>query len=221
MLEAVRTNCNKIEPEVNHSVDEQIIPANTKKSDGVRQYNPKKPHKWGFKNLVRAGQSGIIYDFLLYGGKNSTGGNSCSADAIVLKLSEGISQNQGFRLFFDKWFSTLDLIVQLKSIGILSTATFRTNFLKGCPIASGKELKKEGRGSYDYGSDVNSGVHVIKWHEHKCVHLASTFSGVAATGTVKRWDAKGKSYIDVPLPDMVSDYNTPIGGIDLADIERQ
>ena len=175
LLEAVRTNCNKIEPEVNHSIDEQIIPAKTKKSGGVRQYNPKKPHKWGFKNLVRAGQSGIIYDFFLYGGKNSTGGNSCSADAIVLKLSEGIPRNQGFRLFFDNWFSTLDLMVQLKSIGILSTATFRTNRLKGCPIASDKELKKEGRGSYDYRSDVNSGVHVIKWHDHKCVHLASTF----------------------------------------------
>ena len=54
LLEAVRTNCNKIEPEVNHSIDEQIIPAKTKKSRGVRQYNPKKPHKCGFKNLLRA-----------------------------------------------------------------------------------------------------------------------------------------------------------------------
>ena len=61
---------------------------------------------------------------------------------------------------------------------------------------------------YDYRSDVNLGVHVIKWHDHKCVHLASTFSGVAATGTVKRWDAKGKSYIDVSLLHMMLDYNT-------------
>ena len=69
LLEAVRANCNKTEPEVNHSINEQIIAAKTKISRGVRQYNPKKPHKWGFKNLVRAGQSGIIYDFFLYGGK--------------------------------------------------------------------------------------------------------------------------------------------------------
>ena len=68
LLEAVRTNCNKIEPEVNHSIDEQIIPAKTKKSGGVCQYNPKKNHKWGFRNLVRAGQSGIIYDFFLFEG---------------------------------------------------------------------------------------------------------------------------------------------------------
>ena len=76
-------------------------------------------------------------------------------------------------------------MVQLKSKGILSTATFCTNRLKGCPIASDKELKKDCRGSYDYRYDVNSGVHVINWPDHKCVHLASTVSGVAATGTVK------------------------------------
>ena len=60
LLEAVRANCQKVEQEVNNSIDEQIILAKPKKSGGVRQYNPKTPHKLGFKNLVRAGESGII-----------------------------------------------------------------------------------------------------------------------------------------------------------------
>ena len=84
----MRGNCNKTEPEANHSIDEQIIPAKTRKSGSVCQYNPKVSHKWVFKNLVRAGESGIIYDFF-YRDKNSTDGNSCSADALVLKLPEG------------------------------------------------------------------------------------------------------------------------------------
>lgn len=218
LLEAVRANCLKVEPEVNNSIDEQIIPAKTKKSGGVRQYNPKKPHKWGFKNLVRAGESGIIYDFFLYGGKHSTGGNSCSAETIVLKLAEGIPKHKGYRLFFDNWFSTLHLMLKLKSSGIFTTATFRTNRLKGCPLASDKELKKEGRGSYDYRTDVNSGIHVVKWYDNKCVHLASTFSGVGTSGFVKRWDSKRKSHKNVSLPDMVSDYNSSMGGVDLADM---
>ena len=87
LLEAVKANCQKVEQEVNNSIDEQIIPAKTKKSGSAQQYNPKKPHKWGFKKLVRAGESAIVYDFFLYRGKNSTGGNSCSAESIVLKLS--------------------------------------------------------------------------------------------------------------------------------------
>ena len=148
-LEAVRASCQKVEQEVNNSTDEEIILAKTNKSGGVQQYNPKKPHKWGFKNLVRAGESGVIYDFFLCGGKNSTGGNSCSTESIVLKLSERIPKNEGYRLFFDNWFSPFNLL-QLKSSGIFTKAIFCTNRLKRCPLASDKELKKEGRGSYDY-----------------------------------------------------------------------
>lgn len=37
-----------------------------KKTEHRRQYNPDKPCKWNFKNLVSAVVSGIIYDFLLY-----------------------------------------------------------------------------------------------------------------------------------------------------------
>ena len=42
LLYLVRNNCIKIEPEQHHSIDEQIIPAKTKRSGGVKQYNPKK-----------------------------------------------------------------------------------------------------------------------------------------------------------------------------------
>ena len=64
IVEAVAANCRKVRPEQNHSVDEQIIPSKTKYSK-IRQYNPKKPVKWGFKNLVRAGSSGFMYDFYI------------------------------------------------------------------------------------------------------------------------------------------------------------
>ena len=76
----------------------------------------------------------------------------------------GVSRKQSTPKFpKNKHFLPPDTqIVQLKAMGILSAVTFRTNRLKGCPIASDKELKNEGRGSYDYCSDVNSGVHVIK-----------------------------------------------------------
>ena len=37
----------------------------------MKQYLPKKPHKWGFKVWARAGISGIIYDFEIYTGKEN------------------------------------------------------------------------------------------------------------------------------------------------------
>ena len=61
VTEHVRTNCMEIEPEPNHSINEQIVSAKTRFS-GTHQFNPKKPPKWTFKNFVRAGSSGIMYD---------------------------------------------------------------------------------------------------------------------------------------------------------------
>ena len=58
LLDAIRSNCLRLEQEQNQPIDEQIIPAKTKRS-GIRQYLPKKIHKWGFKNFFRAGELGI------------------------------------------------------------------------------------------------------------------------------------------------------------------
>ena len=70
ILEAARKECVKVEPEEFHSVDGQIIPSRTRYTK-VRQHNPKKPRKWGFENLVRAGACGFMYDYYLYGAKES------------------------------------------------------------------------------------------------------------------------------------------------------
>ena len=160
VIEAVRENSMAIEAEPVHSIDEQIIPAKTKRS-GIRQYNPKKPKKWGFKMFVRAGQSGMMYYVFLYAGKDSANKTDCSAANLVLWLSEGIPQHQNFKLCFDNWSCTLPLCLELKSLGILTTATVRANRIAGCPLKCEKDLKKEGRGSRSYRSDANSGIVLV------------------------------------------------------------
>ena len=42
LLDLIRNNCIKIEPEKSHSVDEQIIPVKTNHSGKVKRYNLKK-----------------------------------------------------------------------------------------------------------------------------------------------------------------------------------
>lgn len=71
LLDRVRVQCLSVEEKRAFSVDEMIIPYKGKKAGSRRQHNPNKPHKWGFKNLVRAGVSGIIYDFMLYAGDDT------------------------------------------------------------------------------------------------------------------------------------------------------
>ena len=217
ILDALRNNCQKIEQEEFMSIDEQIVPAKTKFS-GIRQYNPKKPNKWGFKNFVRAGQSGLIYDFFFYTGAKSAGKEKCTAKDVVLKLCSNIERGCNFKLFYDNWFATLDLGLELKEQGILTVATIRSNRLSGCNLRSEKELKKQGRGSFSYMTDQNSGITVIKWCDNKCVHLVSTYIGINSVGTVKRWNPATKTYIDVQCPEMVKVYNKSMGGVDLVDM---
>lgn len=161
-----------------------MVPAKTKPS-GIRQYMPKKIHKWGFKNLVRAGNSGIIYDFFIYAGAKSAG-------------------RENFQLFMDNWFFTLSILSELKSMGILTIATFRSNRL--------------GRGSYDYRKDKNTGTHLLKWFDNKCVVVGLTFAGVDCTKTVERYDVIGKKKVKIDCPDIIEQYNKSMGGVDLADM---
>ena len=110
LLDLVRNNCIKVEPEWCHSIDEQIIPAKTKRSSGVKQYNPKKIHKWGFKNMVRVGQSRMICEFFMYDRKHSAGAERCGAEESVLRLMEELPKHRNAHVYFDNWFSTLPLL---------------------------------------------------------------------------------------------------------------
>ena len=50
VIEAVRNECIKIEPEEFQNIDEQIIPSKTKFSS-IRQYNPQENQKMGFQKF--------------------------------------------------------------------------------------------------------------------------------------------------------------------------
>ena len=68
VVNASRTSFLSIEQQQYQSINEQIIPAKTKRS-GIRQCLLKKIHKLGFKSFVWVGASGIIYDFFSYTGQ--------------------------------------------------------------------------------------------------------------------------------------------------------
>lgn len=70
VLTLVKENLRDIPAEEHHSVDEMIVPFKGRSS--LKQYNKSKPHKWGIKVFVRAGKSGMVYDFEVYVGKGTT-----------------------------------------------------------------------------------------------------------------------------------------------------
>ena len=104
---------------------------------------------------------------------------------FVVKLCETLPQNQNFKVYFDNFFTFLELQLMLKRQGIMSTGTVRSNRLRGCLLKTEKELKKEGRGSYDCAVDANSGLSVVRWFDSSAVQLSSTLTSVEPLSTVK------------------------------------
>lgn len=95
-----------------YSIEEMMIPYKGKKAGNRRQYMQNKPTKWGFKMFVRAGVSGFVYDFLLYGGNNTFERYNLSEEdqslgmgaEVVLVLCQSIKNKTGAAVYFDNFF---------------------------------------------------------------------------------------------------------------------
>lgn len=93
-----------------------------------------------------ASKSGIVHDFEIYIGKGTIKSNTklgLSGD-IVVRLSEIIPKHKNYKLSFDNWFTSYNLVVHLKCYGILSVGTMRSNRLSGCQFESDKTSKSQG-----------------------------------------------------------------------------
>ncbi len=202
------------------SIDEQIVPY--KGRSGLKQYNPSKPHKWGYKIFVLCGPDGLTYNFEIYSGKIQSVPGMADIGAsgnIVLKLTQIIPRHKNYMLYFDNWFTSLKLLCTLSQIGIYSLGTIRSNRMGTCRMVSDNDLKKRGRGSYEEkeGTVDDTDIRIIKWSDNRAVHLASTFACAEPTSIKQRWDKSQKKYIEIQIPNAVGHYNKFMGGVDQLD----
>jgi len=143
------------------SVDEQMIPYKGKNI--LRQYLPEKAKKWGFKVMARCDASELTHDFLMYNGSGPNVAESCGSQTsdFVMKFCETFPKHMNFKVYFDNCFTSFELQILLKSWGIWSVGTIRTNRLHNCSLKSDSELKKEGRGAIDARYEKQTGISVV------------------------------------------------------------
>ncbi|CAF1070818.1 unnamed protein product [Rotaria sp. Silwood1] len=154
----------------------------------MEQHMPKKPNRWGYKMFLLADSiSGICYDFIFYTGKTNEPQYGFCTD-IVLKLCETIPKMMNYKLNFDNYFTTIQLEVQLKKLGIFSIGTIRSNRLTDINMKDIKSLTEEGRGSIDYRITQVDGVELCatRWCDNNIVTCLSTLSGCESIDMVKR-----------------------------------
>ncbi|XP_046666750.1 piggyBac transposable element-derived protein 3-like [Homalodisca vitripennis] len=203
------------------SVDEQICA--TKTHHYMRQYNPRKPHKWGYKLYVLCDDKGFSHQFEIYSGQTQSRLASepdlGETGNIVVRLCRKVPRNVNYTIYCDNFYSSLLLFSYLRTQGIFALGTFRRDRIPNIPFTDKKEGRKESRGtSVEFTTNVNdTKLSMVSWRDNDSVMLGSTLCGVVPMESIKRYDRKAKKYIDVPCPQIVKVYNKHMGGVDLMD----
>ena len=169
--------------------------------------------------LLAGGTSGICYDFIFYTGKADTSQYGFCTD-VVLELCQTVPFMINHKVYFDNYFTTIRLQVELMKLGIFAVGTVRRNRLPDLAMKDDKCLSKEGRGSMDHRVADVDGVElcVTRWYGNNTVNCLSTLYGCESTDFVKRWSAKEKKNIQVKRPSVIQAYNEYMGGVDLMDM---
>ena len=105
---------------------------------------------------------------------------------IVKSLCKSLSSRLNFKIFVDNFFTSLELVDELKKSAMYFLGTARFLILKNCPLMAEKNLKKQGRGAIDYRVETNSNLIVVKWYDNKAITLISSFVGIGPIAEISR-----------------------------------
>ncbi|XP_049770472.1 piggyBac transposable element-derived protein 4-like [Schistocerca cancellata] len=129
-------------------------------------------------------------------------------ERVVKDFTENI-KGKDHRIYFDNYFSSPDLLRDLKENKIRACGTVNPSRKSLPMMKSAKEMK---RGDYDWATS-NTGLSVMKWKDKRSVHLLSNFHDPIQTTGVTRKEKDGNE-IKVSCPIGLSDYN---GNMNYAD----
>ena len=215
LILALNTNYVKLYSASKHqSIDESMILFKGRSS--IKQYNPMKPIKRGYKLWMRADTDGYITKFDIYQGKNSEVNTEEDrfglGEKVVINMCREL-YGKNHKVYFDNYFSSIALMNHLRENKVWACATIPSN-RQDFPnnLKADKELT---RGEFDHRVSDN-GLIVYKWKDNKAVHLISNFHGTERV-TISRKQKDG-SKLEIECPKVVKDYNKRMGGVDKADM---
>lgn len=186
------------------SIDETMTKFKGRSS--LKQYLPMKPVKRGIKLWQRCdSQTGYIYDFNIYAGKETSQQKGTLGERVVRKLCNTIRE-EDVALCFDRFFTSVELINSLEFACVGTCVRTRKNlpnFHRKLPRGE-SELYCSDRGSI-----------CVRWQDTKDVILLSNCHDEKIV-EINRKGKDGRQKI-VSCPEAVAFYNKYMGGVDLAD----
>ena len=158
----------------------------------------------------------MAYNFEFYQGKG-TGVSEDHKDlglggSIVMRFVEKLPERENFKVYFDNFFTSIPLLIELKEKGFHALGVLKTNRMSGAILKSKGDMKRQGRGAMNSCVSESGDVAIVRWQGNNVVNVAPTFVGMG-----KRWSKKNKANIDVDYPEIIKYYNDFMGGVDLMD----
>ena len=129
---------------------------------------------------------------------------------IVLKLVSGL-ENKGHHLYCDNYYSSPELFLRLKALGFGACGTGTNR--RGIP-ASLKSTASMGRGQVK--STSSDGLLALLWQDKRKVTMISTIHDDSMVSKRRTRLAEG-GIEEIMKPEVISEYNTYMGGVDKSD----
>ncbi|KAK2709630.1 hypothetical protein QYM36_013336 [Artemia franciscana] len=133
---------------------------------------------------------------------------------VVMRLLGSLAPEVGHKIFFNNWFSSVDLVVHLKGIRYDCVGTIRQNRLSGCELMEEKELKRFRLEHVYWRVEKSKEVCLVRWYDNKAVTLVSNCVAVEPKDTCRRWDSSEKKYVEIKRPAVIKQYNKYMGCVD-------
>lgn len=200
----------------NISIDESMVKYYGRHS--AKQFIRGKPVRFGYKNWVAASSSGYCYSFDIYCGRSTNSVSEPLGSRVVKMLLDKLSTNPAnHKVYFDNFFTSCDLLNDLRNLGYRATGTIRDNRTKKCPLTNVKEMMKKPRAEFDYRFDKNNEILLVRWKDNSICTMATNHDSYEPAGFVKRWCSQKKQKTNMQIPYMFQNYNKGMGGVDEMD----
>ena len=173
----------------------------------IKMFIRGKPIRFGYKIWCLCGNDGYPYHLQIYKGKEDRQKDRPLGTRVILDMLRVVEENSQpscHSLYFDNFFTSHALMVELSTKNMKATETVRENRMAGASsfLLSMKQMKNQN--------------FVAKWHDNSIVTMACNWQTHEPLRETKR-RVKGSSNVTVTQPNLVQMYNLGMGGDDLLD----
>jgi hypothetical protein len=182
-----------------------------KARSGIKQYQPKKRHRWGYKVWCLA-SAGYLCRFEIYSGRDPSPSPNGPLYDLVMRLTSSYFM-RNHHLYIDGLFSSLPLYSTLLAQETQACGTIRINRV-GFSESVVRKTKKLQRGEWCWRQAGQ--LTAYGWMDKKPVHLLSSIHFSDRTSTLDRRDKQHHLHT-YTTPAALNDYNKYRADVDQRD----